>query len=121
MRQDNRKEIGQIGEEIAVTFLVEKGWDILHRNWATRLGELDIIAKDLAVIVFVEVRTTTGKQFGLGFESIDVRKQQKVRRLAVQYIQQYGLEKAPIRCDVLSVLLHKNLILNHVTHFEGAF
>lgn len=74
MKQDMRKETGRIGEQIAVDYLQEKGWHILHRNWSTRLGELDIIAREGKTVVFVEVRTTTSIRFGYGFQSVDVRK-----------------------------------------------
>lgn len=81
---DQRKETGRIGEKIAAEYLQNKGWRIVDRNRSSRLGELDLICEDGNSLVFVEVRTTCGKQFGFGFQSVDFRKQQKVRRLALQ-------------------------------------
>lgn len=121
MRGDRRKETGRAGENAAAHYLTEKGYTILERNWSTRLGELDIIASEKEQIIFVEVRTTSGVRFGFGYQSVDIRKQQKVRRLALQYIQQKRLEHLPIRFDVVSVLLDRGISSIQIDHIEGAF
>ena len=121
MKRDCRKTIGHVGEKLATIYLKGKGMVILHRNWSTRLGELDIIAKEGDTVVFVEVRTTTGTRFGYGFQSVDYRKQQKVRRLSLQYVQHHRLESNPMRFDVVSVLLHKNQELDGIQYIRGAF
>lgn len=121
MRGDRRKEVGQAGENAACKYLTGKGWTILDRNWTTRFGELDLIARDGEQLVIVEVRSTSGEQFGLGFQSVDFRKQQKVRRLALAYIQQKRLANLPLRFDVVSVLLDRDQVPVRIDHIEGAF
>ena len=118
---DQRKKIGRMGEEVAATYLRQNGYQILARNWSTRLGEIDLIAKKQQEIVFVEVRTTRGLRFGYGFQSVDVRKQQRVRRLAMQYIQQHKLGHLPIRFDVISVLMNREDQVLQLDHIPNAF
>ncbi|WP_044642611.1 YraN family protein [Risungbinella massiliensis] len=119
---DPRKEIGRIGEEAATRHLEDQGYQILNRNWSTRLGELDIIATDQKAIIFVEVRTTSSKQFGYGYQSVDFRKQHKVRRLALQYLQnQQMIGSKPLRFDVVSVLLNGQREIQELQHIPAAF
>jgi putative endonuclease len=118
---DQRREIGRIGEDAANNYLKAKGYTILARNWSTKLGELDIIATDQEAIIFVEVRTTTSNQFGYGFQSVDFRKQQKVRRLALQYVQTKKLSGKLIRFDVISVLLGSDRKVQEINHIPAAF
>lgn len=118
---DPRKEIGRRGEDIAAQYLAAKGWELVARNWSTQLGELDIVANDGLQIIIVEVRTTTSHQYGLGFQSVQYRKQQQVRKLAQQFIQNQRLEHLPIRFDVVSVLLSKDRRFVDLSHLEGAF
>lgn len=121
MKKDPRKMVGRRGEEVASLYLVEKGFVIVERNWHTRQGELDLVAQKENQLIFVEVRTTSSNRFGYGFQSVDHRKQQKVRRLALQYLQQRRLFHMSIRFDVISVLLNEQLIPVRIDHIEGAF
>ncbi|MCH5584986.1 YraN family protein [Shimazuella sp. AN120528] len=118
---DKRKEVGRRGEDIAAQYLVSKGWGLIARNWSTNLGELDIVAHDGLQLIIVEVRTTTSNQYGLGFQSVQHRKQQQVRKLALQFISQRRLGHLPIRFDVVSILLSKNWEFVDLNHLEGAF
>lgn len=113
--------IGRCGEQAAADHLQKQGIQILERNWSSRLGELDIIAQDQEEIIFVEVRTTTSRYFGYGFQSVDKRKQQKVRRLATQYIQLNRLWNRAVRFDVISVVLDQQYQIKQLDHFPHAF
>jgi putative endonuclease len=116
-----RKEIGRRGEDIAAQYLVSKGMELIARNWSTKFGELDIVAHDGLQLIIVEVRTTTSTQFGFGFQSVQYRKQQQVRKLALQFISKQKLQHLPIRFDVISVLLSKEREFVDLNHLEGAF
>ncbi|OYD06462.1 YraN family protein [Paludifilum halophilum] len=118
---DGRRRTGRIGEEWARRHLVRKGWEIWDTNWRTRLGELDIIARDRGQIVVVEVRSTRGTRFGLGYQSVDPRKQRQVRKLALQYLQAHRLQGQPFRIDVVSVLLSRSDRPIQIDHLEAAF
>lgn len=70
----SKRSSGQLGEDLATNFLQEKGYKILCRNFHSRLGEIDIIAQEQNVLVFVEVKTRWNKSFGLPEEAISHRK-----------------------------------------------
>jgi putative endonuclease len=120
---DTRRTVGQCGEQAAADYLREQGLTIVMRNWTSKLGELDIIAEDpqQQELVIVEVRTTRGQRFGLGLQSVDWRKQQRVRRLATQYMQQHSLGQRAMRFDVVSVLLDSQYQVRQLDHIPYAF
>jgi putative endonuclease len=120
-KQDPRRSTGRIGEAWARRFLESRGWEILDANWRVRWGELDIVALRDNQLIVVEVRTTRGTRFGYGYESVDFRKRQQVRRLALRYLQEKGLFHLPVRFDVISVLLGEDDRPKSIRHLEGAF
>lgn len=120
--KDVRKQIGVVGEQIAAQMLEEKGYQILTRNWRSPLGELDLIVTNQRDLVFVEVRTTTSTRFGYGFQSVDGRKQQQVRKIALQYVQHHVRRPYSLRFDVISILLNRQTGQAIETkHLEGVF
>ncbi|EGK13451.1 YraN family protein [Kroppenstedtia eburnea] len=121
MSKDRRRETGQIGEALAARYLENKGYTILETNWRNRYGELDLIAEREGELVIVEVRTTRGRQYGYGFQSIDRRKQQQVRKLALAYLQSRQSQTASFRIDVVSVLLSPAGDPLRIDHLEAAF
>lgn len=118
-RFDHRKQLGEAGEQAAVRLLTGQGYHIVERNWRCRLGEIDIIAKHGEQLVIVEVRTRSTLRFGSGAESVDSRKQQKLRQLALIYLQEKRLPKGQvIRFDVISVqlLADGKFEFDHIAH-----
>ncbi len=112
-------ETGKRGEEIAEMLLRERGFTILATNWRHKHLEMDIIAKDGDVLVFVEVKTRSYDYFGKPEEFIDKKKEQHLARAAAEYMQQTGHDWA-VRFDVVSVLL-KNENEWQVEHIPDAF
>ncbi len=84
---DYRKQLGDDGEEVACRLLRKSGYRILERNYSTRLGELDAVAFEDGQLVFVEVRSRSGSEFGSGAESVGAIKQRKLIKMAQVYIQ----------------------------------
>ena len=78
----SRAEIGAQGEQLAVEHLRGLGWQIVERNWRCRYGELDVVAADERGLVFVEVKTRTGDQFGGAVAAVTPAKVRRLRRLA---------------------------------------
>jgi len=111
----NKQEHGRAGEETAQAFLVKKGYKPVARNFRTRLGELDLVMRDGATFVFVEVKARRDESFGSPFEAVGGRKQGRVTRAALEYIKQNRLEGAPFRFDVVAVGP------KGVEHIENAF
>jgi len=94
-------QFGKSGEKKAASFLKKKGFKILEMNYRCRFGEIDIVAKDGDTVVFVEVKTRSTAQFGMGYESVNSRKQEKLTASAQHYIAEKG--ESPARFDVVSI------------------
>ncbi|WP_411501750.1 YraN family protein [Brevibacillus centrosporus] len=98
-----RRALGQAGEQAAEIFLRQKGYKILGRNVRTRRGEIDLIASIGETLVFVEVRTRSSGRHGTAAESITWRKQQKLRELAMDYLQSSTGFVPAFRFDVIAI------------------
>ena len=80
------------------------GFDILARRFRTRWGEIDLIAFDESVLVFIEVKTRRSQEFGAPWEFVDWEKQQRLRRGADEFIARYDLGRYSYRFDIVSVV-----------------
>jgi len=96
--------LGPRGEALAWNFLRKRGYTLLEKNYRTRFGEIDVIARKQGALVFVEVKTRRNASFGFPEEAVDRRKQAKMIQCAQAYLQAKGLEDRPARFDVLSVI-----------------
>lgn len=95
--------IGNTGEEAAVKALKKQGYKIIERNYRTKTGEIDIIAKDGEYTVFVEVRLRKSNAFGSPADTIDKRKQEKIIRTAQYYAVKNGIYDTPMRFDAVLI------------------
>ncbi len=116
---DLRKELGRTGEDIALNYLENKGWKLLHKNWRNKYGELDLIMHNQDKIIFIEVRTKKSLQYGTGTESVNKTKQQKIRKLAMMFLQDKKYYNHAIRFDVVSIYFANDKI--NIQHVEEAF
>lgn len=98
-----RIELGRRGEDLAADFLKRNGYRVLLRNYKTKLGEIDIIAKDKDTLCFVEVKARYSDRCGLPQESVSQDKQKKISRLAVCFLKENNLLESKARFDVVSV------------------
>ena len=115
----HNKLVGGYGERLAGRYLVSQGLVLLDRNWRCPAGEVDLIARDGADVVFVEVKTRRSVRFGPPSEAVGPEKVRRLRRLAVQWLaanQRGGFEQ--VRFDVVSVLLGRSAA---VQHLRGVF
>ena len=115
---DKRKQTGQHGEDIAVAFFTERGFNIVQRNWRCPAGELDIIMEKDNTLVFVEVRTRTSHRLGSAEESVTPAKQHKLVELAHRYLQETDAPHPAWRIDVAAVWLGSGT--PQVNHIENA-
>ena len=97
--------MGDAGEDLAAAALKKQGYKILERNYVTPLGEIDLIARQGQVVVFVEVKTRTTDRFGGPREAVHSAKQARLRRLADYYLKQKRLGEVAVRFDVVGVTL----------------
>ncbi len=117
----DRKELGRTGEELAQAFLTRHGYRILDRNFHTRWGELDIVARERKDVVFVEVKTRTDTDFASPEESVNFTKQEHLRRAAELWLAEKNPQPLPLcRFDVVTVTF-KNGAPPLIEHFKEAF
>jgi putative transposase len=102
---DDRRRLGDAGEDLASAALKKQGYKILERNYTTPLGEIDLIARQGKMLVIVEVKTRTSMRFGSPQEAVSVTKQNRLRRLADYYLKDKRLTGAPVRFDVVAIIL----------------
>lgn len=112
-------ETGQKGEALAVEFLKTAGYQVLETNWRFSRAEVDIIAKDGEILVFVEVKTRTSDYFGQPEEAITERKKTLLADAASVYMDKID-HNWEIRFDVIAVVL-KNEKAPIIEHFKDAF
>lgn len=103
MAVDPRQVLGISGEDLACGELQRRGYAILERRYRTRFGEIDIIARDEACVVFVEVKARQGGQFGGAAAAITPWKQRRIAQMAVDYLARRKLHECPCRFDVVAV------------------
>jgi putative endonuclease len=105
---------------LAAAYLQQQGYRIQHQNYRCRYGEIDIIAWDKETLVFVEVKTKGHLRFGAPQSMVDWRKQQKLTRVAMAYVQQQALDHTMLRFDVVAIVLAADG-RPEVTHLPAAF
>jgi putative endonuclease len=111
---------GRLGERRACRFLMRLGYDILARRFRGRGGELDIVAFDGPVLVFVEVKARARSEFGEPWEFVDWQKKQKLRRTAEEFIALHDLGRYAWRFDIVSVVAPGDPA-ERIDHLKEAF
>ena len=100
--------LGIVGEELAFHFLSQQGYKILLKNYECALGEIDLIAKEKGVLVFIEVKTRRSDAMGMPAESVTFHKRRQIIKTAYYYLKRYGIKDVPCRFDVVSILMPVN-------------
>ena len=108
---------GQNGEDAAAKYLQKKGYTIVKRNYRHRRAEVDIIAIQDEVLVFVEVKTRSSATFGFPEEAVSARKEAQLLTAADEYIHKAGWEKE-VRFDIIAITLAPEMEIHHI---EDAF
>lgn len=99
----SKVEVGKKGEELAVKYLSKQGYRILEKNYRCPLGEVDIIARDGEILVFVEVKTRKDLSFGRPKEAIGYRKRCQISKVAQYFLKERKYHHLSARFDVLEV------------------
>jgi putative endonuclease len=116
----SRIELGRLGEALAEKHLEGLGYAIIARNHRCAHGELDLIGRDGACWVFVEVKTRRSLRCGTGAEAVTPQKQARLIRLGQRYMSEHGLGDQPCRFDVIDVRLRAGEA-PEIRHIRGAF
>ena len=111
-------DLGNEGESLAEALLIEKGYEILALNWRKGKGEIDIIAKDKEILVFVEVKTRSNDTIQKPQEAVGRKKQKLIVKTATAYAQEINHDWE-IRFDIIAITHYKNP--PKIEHIEDAF
>ncbi len=103
--RDPRRALGNRGEDLAVRFFVDRGYDIATRNWRCRYGEIDLVVRKGEEIRIVEVKTRKSLRAGAPEESITDQKLQRLEDLAHCYFDEQGIHDPAYHIDVLSITI----------------
>ena len=116
---DTNREKANEGEDLAAVFLQRKGFTIIERNYYFGHGELDMIARDGDVLVFVEVKTRKSASYGPAEYSITHGKQKQLYHIAQGYMFERKIDNVPCRFDVVIVEFERGKPV--FKHYENAF
>lgn len=112
-------EKGRKGEDLCVEFLKKHNYIILEQNFRCPFGEIDIIAKEKSVYVFIEVKTRTSSKYGFPQEAVNIRKQRKIKKVALYYFKSMDIRDFNCRFDVVTVFLNGNT--TEILQIKNAF
>jgi putative endonuclease len=122
---NTRRALGRQGEDVAATYLARLSYEIVARNWRTRTGELDIVAREGEWLVFVEVRarrvgrTAAAPMLGRPEESVTARKQLQLAAMADAYLFEMPWN-GPWRIDVIAVEIRGDGSVARLNHLRDA-
>ncbi|SRR5260221_2627195 len=111
--------VGKKGEDLAVQYLIEKGYKILERNFRKRNGEIDIVALQNGVLVFIEVKTRTSIKYGTPFEAVTYFKLKSLMKTAELYKMSHKNLPDAMRIDAIAILLDANMHAEKIEHMEN--
>lgn len=103
-----RQRLGCAGEEAAIRYLQAQGYRILERNYRCRYGEVDLIARDGAVLAFIEVKTRRSHAFGSPALAVTLRKQRHIIKVSQLYLARQGETRQVCRFDVVTVEMERD-------------
>ena len=112
-------ELGALGEQIAVDYLIERGYQIIERNWSNGHKEIDIVAKDGDTIVIVEVKTRRSTYLVEPETAVDVFKQRNLIWAANSFVNRFQYDN-DVRFDIISIVIDSNNE-KRIEHIEDAF
>ena len=111
-------ELGKFGEEIAVDYLQQNGYEILETNWTFQKAEVDIIAQKENILAVVEVKTRSSIEFGMPQDFVKPKKIQLLLKAVNEYVISNNLE-VEVRFDIIAI--HKDSKNFNIEHIKEAF
>lgn len=97
------RELGRYGEDAAIRYLLERGYELVERNFHTRYGELDLVMRHGRELVFVEVKARSNTRYGRPEDAITTQKLRRIRKNIYLYLQQRSPRFAALRIDVIAI------------------
>jgi putative endonuclease len=97
--------VGAYGERVAARHLVDAGMVVVDRNWSCEHGEIDLVLRDGEVLVVCEVKTRASAAYGHPLETVSAAKADRLRQLALRWVEEHDVRHDGIRIDLVGVLL----------------
>ena len=114
----NNKELGREGEKVAADYLEDLGYMLLERNYRSSRAEIDLVARDGDLLVFVEVKSRRNAQYGWPEEAVGEEKADHIRRAAEDYMELCNWT-GEVRYDIIAIIWEGGL--PSIEHLEDAF
>ena len=118
-KSNHLQNLGRFGESLASSFLEQEGYIILVTNFKARYGEIDIIAQDHDVLVFIEVKTRIGEKFGKPEEAVVPRKLHEVIKTSQYYCMLHPELPQTLRIDLVAIALTDNKAVKYLKHIKN--
>ena len=106
--KNRSQKLGRSGEEIAVKYLINMGYKMIDRNFRVPGGEIDVVAKDNGILVFVEVKNYSYRNFYMPVYSISLKKKMRIRRTAEEYLYRNDIQNNDCRFDVVLIYMNED-------------
>lgn len=120
-KQGSKNRIGRQGEDLALAFLVQRGWQLVDRNWTNRYGEIDLIMQKEQEIRFIEVKTRQSLEFGYPEASVTKTKLRHLQRALEIWLSRAQIQPKQYQIDVISVLWTRGVEKPAITWIENVF
>lgn len=122
MTKSSKSELGKRGEEFALEYLTDKGYELVKKNYRYGHGEIDLIVKDLSknVLVFVEVKARYNLELGDPAYAINKKKISQLKKIAELYLYENQIKEVDCRFDVITILFDEPENPK-IEHYENAF
>ncbi|MEN6470507.1 MAG: YraN family protein [Clostridiaceae bacterium] len=114
---NEKRVLGNLGEDAALAYFKKRGYALSARNYRAERCEIDLILREGACTVFVEVKARSSGRYGLGREAVTAAKQNNILRAAKHYLMENVLFEAPVRFDVAEF----DPATGHIEHIKNAF
>lgn len=111
--------LGQLGENAAEEYLKTKDYNIVTRNFRTRMGEIDIVCKKNGTFVFVEVKSRVGDIKGKPYEAVNKIKLAHLKKAIYYFLIKNKIHDSKLRIDVVSIEFFADRSINSLRHFEN--
>lgn len=116
---DIKIKIGKFGQDIAAEFFLKKDYKILEKNFYSRFGEIDLIAEKDGQVIFAEVKTRLGHNFGIPEDALDNNKAKKIKETALEYLIKNNINSDNYRFDLIAVEIDKENKSAQIRHYKN--
>ena len=117
--QTHRQTLGKYGEDLAAEYLEKHGYRIIEKNFKARYGEIDIIVSKNDQLIFVEVKTRIGKNYGIPEEAVTRKKIREIIKTSQYYSLLHSALSQNLRIDVIAIELNPDRSIRDLRHIEN--